>query len=384
MSVAGATLRQYRKEVPVSADPMVAAFCSTCKPLHEDLQTLQPRADILIYDPFDPIPQVVGQALAIPAVAMVLNTGPGSSAPWETDANTQAFQVVRKWVQEEYSVDLFDFGIPMVSWYSRTLNLVLTCEEFYEGPVDDKQRDKFGHLPFTCVGSLVDPRTCRRPSVQDFPLHAFQTERDGGKKVVLLSLGSAVTGLLWERLLPGGAVGNDDGTQSNGKTLGQMTGKEVAHYIWGTAFEALGSSEDLLVVVTVGGREDALGSLVLPPNFHAFSHVPQLEFLPLCDAFITHGGMGSTMESLVFRVPMVVIPVFGDQSANADNVAKSNVGVSFRYPLKTLTPAGLGASVRGILDGSTPFKAGLETAATKMESAGGSAKAIELILAAMK
>ena len=40
--------------------------------------------------------------------------------------------------------------------------------------------------------------------------------------------------------------------------------------------------------------------------------------LPLCDAFVTHGGMGSVMEALLHRVPLAVIPVFGDQIWNAD------------------------------------------------------------------
>ena len=44
-----------------------------------------------------------------------------------------------------------------------------------------------------------------------------------------------------------------------------------------------------------------------------FDWVPQLEVLPLSDALVTPGGMGSVMESVAFGVPMVVVPVFASE-----------------------------------------------------------------------
>lgn len=39
--------------------------------------------------------------------------------------------------------------------------------------------------------------------------------------------------------------------------------------------------------------------------------------------FITHGGLLSTMESLQFGIPLIAIPVFGDQPSNARRSEKA-------------------------------------------------------------
>ena len=39
----------------------------------------------------------------------------------------------------------------------------------------------------------------------------------------------------------------------------------------------------------------------------------QLEVLQHADVFVTHGGMNSSSEALYYGVPLVVIPVTGDQ-----------------------------------------------------------------------
>jgi hypothetical protein len=379
---AGATLLEYRQEAVASEDRMVAAFCPPLAPLLDDLRALQPPPDVLIYDPFYPAPIVMGEVLDIPTVALVVNTGPGCTKDMETEQYIGAFQGVRAWVKEHYSVDLFHFGVPISSWYSRTLNVVLTCQEFFEGPSGERQLEKFGSAPFECVGSLVDPTRSKRPGMTDFPLDEIKAARDAGKKVVLLSLGSEITSTMWCRPCPL-AQGNDDGTEVGGKTLATMTGKEIAHFIWNVAFKALGGNDDLLVIMVIGKLADPLEGLSLPDNFRAFAAVPQLEVLPLCSAFITHGGMGSTMESLIFRVPVIVVPAFGDQMANAENAAKSNLGFSFRYPLSTLSPEALGKAVQAVSDGRTlnPYREAVDAFATKMERSGGVSKAIERILA---
>jgi len=46
--------------------------------------------------------------------------------------------------------------------------------------------------------------------------------------------------------------------------------------------------------------KDALEGMTLPENFLALDVVPQLELLPKCHAFITHGGANSVHEALSF------------------------------------------------------------------------------------
>lgn len=206
--------------------------------------------------------------------------------------------------------------------------------------------------------------------------------RDGGKKLILMSLGTAITGTFWLRL-PEKAISdlNDDGSKVDGKSLKEMSGQEFAHFFWRTAFEAFGGREEFVVVMAVGAREGALEGLAVPENFVPVEVVPQLEVLPICSAFVTHGGMGSMMESIICRVPVAVVPVFGDQPDNADSAQRSGIGIGFRYPLKTLSAETLGNAVVELLDPSpcNKYRAALKSTAEKMEAMGGADKAIELI-----
>lgn len=46
-----------------------------------------------------------------------------------------------------------------------------------------------------------------------------------------------------------------------------------------------------------------------------------------CILFITHGGLLSTTEALHFGVPMIGIPVFGDQFVNVERVVQKGFGL---------------------------------------------------------
>lgn len=51
----------------------------------------------------------------------------------------------------------------------------------------------------------------------------------------------------------------------------------------------------------------------------------------MADVFVTHGGMNSVSESLVYGVPMVVIPFVSDQPVNARCIEKLGVGKQMEY-----------------------------------------------------
>ncbi|KPI99210.1 UDP-glucuronosyltransferase 2A3 [Papilio xuthus] len=63
----------------------------------------------------------------------------------------------------------------------------------------------------------------------------------------------------------------------------------------------------------------------LPKNVHIRSWMPQASILahPNVKLFITHGGLLSTLESLRYGVPLLAIPVFGDQPGNAIRAMRS-------------------------------------------------------------
>jgi MGT family glycosyltransferase len=79
------------------------------------------------------------------------------------------------------------------------------------------------------------------------------------------------------------------------------------------------------VVLAIGGVDpQTLGTV--PPNVEVHQQVPQLAVLRQARAFVTHAGMGGTMEGLHFEVPMVAIPQMAEQRANADRIAELGLG----------------------------------------------------------
>lgn len=67
----------------------------------------------------------------------------------------------------------------------------------------------------------------------------------------------------------------------------------------------------------------------LPPNVFEAKWVPQQTLLshPKIKSFITHCGMGSTVESIHFGVPLILIPVGPEQEYNSGVVARHGAGV---------------------------------------------------------
>ena len=64
-------------------------------------------------------------------------------------------------------------------------------------------------------------------------------------------------------------------------------------------------------------------------------------------AFITHGGLMGTQESIAYGVPMVGIPLFGDQPRNIKSYVQKNLAVMVEY--EGITENTLTAAVKTIL-----------------------------------
>jgi glucuronosyltransferase len=47
--------------------------------------------------------------------------------------------------------------------------------------------------------------------------------------------------------------------------------------------------------------------------------------------FVTHGGLLGTIEAVYAGVPMVGIPMFGDQPTNVRAIVEGKMGVSVNY-----------------------------------------------------
>ncbi|GAC1382027.1 MAG: DUF1205 domain-containing protein [Acidimicrobiales bacterium] len=65
--------------------------------------------------------------------------------------------------------------------------------------------------------------------------------------------------------------------------------------------------------LAVGFDQDSSRLGAQSPNLHVASWLPIADMLGHCDLFVTHGGFNSVKEALAVGVPMVVVPIAGDQ-----------------------------------------------------------------------
>ncbi len=89
------------------------------------------------------------------------------------------------------------------------------------------------------------------------------------------------------------------------------------------------------VVLSVGPDVDRTTFPPIPGNFFVAPRVPQLEVLARANLFISHGGMNSTMESLSYGVPLVVIPQISEQAATARRVQELGLGIALDREMVT-------------------------------------------------
>ena len=130
------------------------------------------------------------------------------------------------------------------------------------------------------------------------------------------------------------------------------------------------------VVMAVGKNIDRAQLGTPPANFIVSDFVPQLAILERAALFITHGGMNSANEGLLYQVPLIVVPQRGDQYMVAGRVAELGAGL----PLFThqATPERLRAVATQVLT-EPRFKAGAQQVGQSLQAAGGYQRAADEI-----
>lgn len=362
--------------------------------LLHDLRNLQPKPSIIVYDPFIASARVAGHVLQVPAVSLLTNTGPGSfPKPNEAILSLES----RPWVEgprqeilKQYGVDVFKDNMVM-GFYSPTLNLVSTIDEFYappaSSPLTNLQAQRFGNFKFLCVGAMVDFKVKRvgdshkvegkaADACEDSLLTDIDKALMEGRKLVYLSLGTVVTSRrLWSGKLA--ELGKPQGLEN-------CTGKSFCQHVFRACFEALGGAKDIIALVSTGiDVDDALEGLPpLPANFMVRKGVPQLEVLKRAEAFITHGGANSMNEALRLKVPMAVVPVFGDQPYNAEAVARCGAGFAFLRPLESVTSKAMQSAINQLLQSKehNSFREASALLSKKLEAACGPVTGADAII----
>merc|ERR1712060_845271 len=136
----------------------------------------------------------------------------------------------------------------------------------------------------------------------------------------------------------------------------------------------------------VGPQPDVLVNAEMnSDNVIICQSAPQLELLEHASVFVTHGGANSMHEALQLEVPLVVVPIFGDQPSNADAVARCGAGDSFRHPLRTLSKDALSISLKKMLESNNnAYRIATAALSQNISEAGGVNAAADAITAQVR
>ncbi|MFV2084204.1 glycosyltransferase [Micromonospora sp. LOL_021] len=263
------------------------------------------RPDLVLYDFAAIEGALVARRLGVPAWCSVPGlVGPMTDAGYlrrclTASANTAALDALDR----RYGVTLDPAAVELVSnclhlpaeqnilWSYRTV----TPPDF---------RDNRAAVGYRFAGYLSDGWPSRnRPDSQD-------GRSRKARPVIYLSFGTEVLDNLWyaEPALVG--------------ALRRCVAGLARHW----------SSDDLTVVFPTRGRR------ILdryPANWVIRHAVDQQRVLSRADVFVTHGGSNSFHEAIIARVPMVVVPFFGDQPLVARQAALLGIGINLDAGART-------------------------------------------------
>ncbi|MFV0128707.1 macrolide family glycosyltransferase [Streptomyces sp. HMX112] len=136
------------------------------------------------------------------------------------------------------------------------------------------------------------------------------------------------------------------------------------------------ADSDWHVVMSVGSGVDRAELGPLPDHFEVHASVPQLEVLAAASVFVTHGGMGSTMEALAHGVPLVAVPQMAEQRVNAGQIEELRLGV--HLPRESATGRALREAVDRVA-GDPGIAAGVARTRRAIEEAGGASAAADYV-----
>lgn len=103
---------------------------------------------------------------------------------------------------------------------------------------------------------------------------------------------------------------------------------------------------DVRALVTLGPSLDPAG-FVAPPNVVLERFTPHSAVLPRAAVVVTQCGLGTLTKSLIFGVPLVCVPILGDQPDNAARVVARGAGIRIA---PDAPPEQIGAAIELVLN----------------------------------
>lgn len=230
------------------------------------------------------------------------------------------------------SRDTAPFGvgmIPMGGWIGRLRNRVMTtiADKVIFGPVleeaDALAREIVGR---SFEGSFLTWNV-RADALVQFTVPSFEYPRS--------DLPSTVTfagPLPW---MPPAAVALPDWWDEldGSRPIVHVTQGTVANADFSSlvrpTIDGLAERDDLLIVVTTGGRPvDTLGPV--PANVRVGSYLPYRELFPKLDVLVTNGGYGGVQQALAHGIPLVVAGQTEDKIEVTARVGWSGAGINLK------------------------------------------------------
>jgi UDP:flavonoid glycosyltransferase YjiC (YdhE family) len=92
---------------------------------------------------------------------------------------------------------------------------------------------------------------------------------------------------------------------------------------------------------------------------------PHDEVLPRVSALVTHGGWGISGRALRHGVPMLIIPIFGDQPVIGARLAE--MGLAYHLPRNKASPEAIRQALAALL-ADEPLKQRVKAMAAKLQA----------------
>lgn len=272
-------------------DPALWTFPRVVESLEDCLKIAKEfLPDLIIYDFFSLEGNIVGRLLSIPHWASIpALLGPFNNQEYRDEKikhslNKKSLQIMK----EKFDIDIAANEIEIVSdgfHLPGQLNLIWSFSEITP-PNYDHGRSR---NPLVFVGN---------PRGDNFEKIDYKNL----KPLIYISFGTVIMNNLWNQQ--------------------EDTKNKLREFISYLA-EVWKSDNYQTIFVTQGKK--ILDEY--PSNWWVYDSVDQVEILSRTDVFITHGGSNSFHEAIMQRVPMVVIPFFGDQLLVGRRVEELGIGI---------------------------------------------------------
>ncbi len=171
----------------------------------------------------------------------------------------------------------------------------------------------------------------------------------------------------------------------------RLNGKPLIYATFGTILTAapelfrvvseVAADLDAQVVISLGGRGDVADFRDLPGNPIVVHYAPQAAILQRSTLTFCHAGNNTVLESLACGVPVLAVPIWGDQPGVAARLVRSGAGEAME--LKHIKRARLREVCERLLREES-YRKNAKRIGRSIEEAGGELRAADVIEAALR